>query len=361
MFDEPSTTRRAFLQKAIMASALAASGIGISLSEADTPAAVVNPGPPDSKDEGAKTLAAISSTEPRYNGTAAVWFSSHYEIDPRDWTNIKEFGNPYHPLAGYYKSDDPAILQKQLHWMRRAGIDAIVYDVFSTGAWNLTDLPKDKTLRMLLEALGDQQNESRKLKLIIWFEKYWGMPTPEEYVFAMDYVKEHMASQDFYFKYLDKPLVVPYLNGPLADVDDAFEKYRGDFAIRYIRAGESDFWSYIEQSPQQKRKGWMCASPGMNAFLEDAHVSRHMRHETSPSLEEIRARAAFMPRRNGATFVQQLTYAKSCDPEIIFLSGWNDWQYGCQIEPAVEYEYLYLDIAAKALGRWDETRPYREA
>jgi hypothetical protein len=115
----------------------------------------------------------VGENGPRYAGTAAVWFSSHYQVDSRDWDNIKEFGNDYHPLAGYYKSDDPAILKKQLHWMRRAGIDAIVYDVFSTGVWHLTDLPKDKTLKLLLEELANQENEPRKLKLIIWFETYW--------------------------------------------------------------------------------------------------------------------------------------------------------------------------------------------
>ena len=75
----------------------------------------------------------VLSEESRFNGTAAVWFSSHYQIDSRDWDNIREFNGPYHPLLDYYRSDDPAVLRQQLHWIRRAGIDAIVYDVFSTG------------------------------------------------------------------------------------------------------------------------------------------------------------------------------------------------------------------------------------
>jgi len=49
------------------------------------------------------------------------------------------------------------------------------------------------------------------------------------------------------------------------------------------------------------------------------------------------------------------------NPEIIFISSWNDWQYGNQIEPAVEYGCKYLDLTAEILGRWRETRPYRQA
>src|SRR6187551_1786199 len=97
----------------------------------------------------------------RYNGTAAMWFSSHHQIDPRDWNNIEEFGGHYHPSLGYYKSDDPEVLRKHLHWIRRAGADAIVYDCFGFGQWDLTDLPKDKVLSMLVELLANQEGESR--------------------------------------------------------------------------------------------------------------------------------------------------------------------------------------------------------
>ena len=347
-------TRRKFIEKSIYGGAgLAAFSLTGSSLYASTRAEVINPA-------FANLLDGISPTETRYGGTVAVWFSSHYQVDQRDWTNIQEFGNDYHPLAGYYKSDDPAILKKQLHWMRRAGIDAIVYDVFSTGVWNLTDLPKDKTLQLLLKELADPQSEAHHFKLIIWLEKYCSTPTPEEYEYAFAYIKEHLANREFYFHYEGKPLVVPYLNAALGDLDDTLEKYRAEFAIRYIRAEKSDFWSYINHSPQQIRKGWICASPGMDSYLEDAHISRHVNHQTSPPLGEIRARAQRMPRQNGTTFVRQLQLAKQNNPEIIFVSGWNDWQYGCQIEPAVEYRFFYLDLTSKVLGRWAETAAFRD-
>ena len=98
----------------------------------------------------------------------------------------------------------------------------------------------------------------------------------------------------------------------------------------------------------------------MDSYLEDAHISRHVKHETSPPLEVIRAKAQRMPRQNGETYVQQLQLAEQNDPEIIFVSGWNDWQYGCQIEPALEYRFFYLDLTSKVLGRWTETGSFRD-
>ena len=55
----------------------------------------------------------------------------------------------------------------------------------------------------------------------------------------------------------------------------------------------------------------------------------------------------------------RLLRARYGDPDIIFISGWNDWQYANQIEPAVEYGYRYVDLAASLLGRSAETAPYR--
>ena len=37
---------------------------------------------------GGKVLDGVAETESRYPGTVAVWFSSHYQIDKRDWTII---------------------------------------------------------------------------------------------------------------------------------------------------------------------------------------------------------------------------------------------------------------------------------
>jgi hypothetical protein len=169
----------------------------------------------------------------------------------------------------------------------------------------------------------------------MWLEEYASTPSPEEYAYAFAYIRKHIANQEFYFHYKGKPLVVSY-NSALGDLDDTLEEYRAEFAIRYIRASESDFWSYIEHFPQQVRKGWMCASPGMDSYLEDAYILRHIKHDALRPLKEILARAQRMPRQSGATFVQQLQWVREKDPEIIFVSGWNDWQYGCQIEPAVE-------------------------
>jgi len=294
----------------------------------------------------------------RYNGTVAVWFTSHYQVDSRDWDNIEEFGGPHHPLVGYYKSDNPEVLRQQLHWMRRAGIDAIVYDVFSTGKWDLTDLPKDRTLPLLLDALDNQSGEARQLKLIIWLEKYLANPTLEQYQYAFDYVREHMAGKDYYFQYNGKPLIVPFLNCENRAVAEAAWR-NNDFEVRYVRPYYCDVWCYVDRYPQQLSREWMCASPGSNPFLEMAYVAKYVEKKPNPDIEALRNNDMKDERGDGAFYEKQLLRAKQGDPAIIFVSGWNDWQYANQIEPAAEYEFLYVDMTARVVGRWDETASYR--
>jgi hypothetical protein len=296
----------------------------------------------------------------RYEGTVAVWFTSHYQIDSRDWDNIEEFDGPHHPLVGYYKSDDAGVLRQQLQWMRRAGIDAIVYDVFSSGKWDLSDLPKDRTLALLAEELDQQEDEERKLHLIIWLEKYLGNPSLDQYRYALDYVREHMAERDSYFRYAGRPLVVTYHNGRNEAIDQ-IEWENEYFALYRIRPYYSDVWCYVDHYPQRLSREWMVASPGFDPYLEHAYVAKHVRGEAEPDLDEIyrASRKGAAEREGGAYFEKQLLRARYGNPDIIFISGWNDWQYANQIEPAVEYGFQYVDQAARLLGREAETAAYR--
>lgn len=297
----------------------------------------------------------------RYGGTVAVWFSSHYQIDTRDWDNIEEFHGDHHPLLGYYRSDDPKVLRQQLHWMRRAGIDLIVYDVFSTGKWDLTDLAKDRTLPLLVDELAHQEGQPRKLQLAIWLEKYLGNPTVEQYRYALDYVRRNLAPHDFYFRYAGKPLVVAYLNGRNNAIYQ-IEWENSFFSLHRIRPYYSDVWAYIDHSPQRLNRDWMPASPGFDPYLENAYIAAHVRKEKNPDLAAIRrdSRQQAADRVNGGFFEQQLLRVREGNPNIVFISGWNDWQYACQIEPAVEYGFRYVDMAASLLGRELETSPYRQ-
>ncbi len=221
--------------------------------------------------------------------------------------------------------------------------------------WTPMDIEKDRVLAWLLEALEDQEKEARKLQLIIWVERYDSNPTLAEYHHALKYVREHVAPKPYYFRLKNKPLVLTYINGPGNPDLDQLEKETDDFALRRVRAYDGTAnWSYCNESPQPANHEWMPVSPGIDPFLENAYLGKKKGEPLDVSTWKR------FDRQDGEYFKNQLLTARKVDPEFIFISGWNDWQYGLEIEPAVEYRFKYVDEAAQLLGREEETKPYRD-
>jgi len=172
-------------------------------------------------------------------------------------------------------------------------------------------------------------------------------------------VREHFAQLDFYFHYQGKPLVVTYHNGQ-NDAIDEIEWENTFFTLRRIRPYFSDVWAYVDHYPQRLNREWMPTSPGFDSYLEDAYLARYYHKLPEPDYAAIRQKSQSASREEGQFFERQMLRARLGDPKIIFISGWNDWQYANQIEPAVEYRFQYLDLAARLLGRAAETQSYRD-
>jgi hypothetical protein len=223
----------------------------------------------------------------------------------------------------------------------------------------LLDLPKQKTLQLLVEELSHQEKETRKLKLVIWMEKWNSNPTAKEYQFGFDYVRKNLADRDFYYRLGDKPLVMTYHNGPAPDlvkIDQENEQY---FAIRHISSSAgSPGWAYLGPAGDQE---CMTVNPGADGFMEMAFITKYVNKQPvdTEALRKHR-KAVIEQRAEGKYFENQLLQARQVNPKVIFISGWNDWAYCLQIEPAMEYGFKYVDMAARLLGREAETLPYRQ-
>lgn len=303
---------------------------------------------------------AEEAEKKRFDGTVAIFYNPITQVDGREWDSIAEFKGPFHPLIGNYKCDDPDVLHRQLEWIRRAGVDLMVYDIYGFRKWSITDLPKDKTLPLLIEELSNQENESRKLKLVIWLEKWFSNPTAQQYQFGLDYIRDNLAGRDFYYRYKGYPLVLAYENGENTAYD-AVAMANPFCTIKRIGPFTKDIWSYIENYPQTLSREWMSVNPGFDSYLEEAYCKKHVDQSPDLDMEEVFSHGpmAAARREDGRYFERQLLRAREGDPAIIFISGWNDWQCCLQIEPAVEYEFQYVDMAARLLGRESETAPYR--
>ena len=105
----------------------------------------------------------------------------------------------------------------------------------------------------------------------------------------------------------------------------------------------------------------MTVNPGADGYLEGAFIKEHVEGKpVDTAALRKHGETAGDNRADGKTFENQLLKARQVDPKLIFISGWNDWAWCLQIEPAKEYQFKYLDISARLLGRESETAPYRK-
>ena len=304
---------------------------------------------------------ARKAEETRYDGTVAIWYGSHFEnTGSHDWEPIKEWNGPFHPILGEYKTDDRKVVRRHLRWLRRAGVDVIVYDTCRIQPeLTLLDLPKQKTLQVLEDELSHQENETRKLSLVVWMEKWNSNPTPQQYQFALDYVRKKLADRDFYYHLDGKPLVLTYLNAPAPELDRIDQEYRQYLTLRRVSpAPQTPGWKYFGPAGD---KECMTVNPGANGFMEEAFIAKYVNHQSvDDNAFRQRGKAVIEQRADGQYFENQLLQAREVNPKVIFISGWNDWAWCLQIEPAKEYGFKYVDMAARLLGRASETRAYRE-
>lgn len=306
------------------------------------------------------TMDASKAVKTRYDGTVAIFYCTHFEdTAAHDWIPIKEWNGPYHPVLGEYTTADAKIIKQHVQWMRRAGVDVIFFDIARIQPeLSMLQLPKQKTLQLLVEELAHQEKETRKLKLVIWMEKWSVNPTVEEYKFGMEYVRKNLANRDFYYHFEGKPLIMTYVNGPAPELDKIDDEYKSIFTLRRI-------------SPEKKTPGWkyigpdgdkecFTANPSFDGFMENAFMEQTIKKKTvdTDALRKY-GKAVIEQRADGKTFEDQLLKAREVNPKVIFISGFNDWACCMQIEPAKEYGNKYLDLCAKFLGRETETAPYR--
>jgi hypothetical protein len=104
----------------------------------------------------------------------------------------------------------------------------------------------------------------------------------------------------------------------------------------------------------------MPVNPGFDGYLEGAYVNKMQKKPLDMEAIHRQGQKAAAVREDGRYFERQLLRPRKVNPDIIFISGWNDWQCCLQIEPAVEYGFKYIDTAARLLGRESETLPYRQ-
>jgi len=218
------------------------------------------------------------------------------------------------PLFGYYRSDDESVIRKHAQMLADAGVDVLFFDVTNA-------LTYDDTCRTLCRVFTEMRSRGEHTPQIAFLAN-----TKHEKV--VDHLMKTFYSANLYpdlwFRWKGKPLLLTPGDGLPAGTNDFFSiRHSWAWSTSNGWFGDGrDKWPWLDHTPQNF--GWH-ESPKQAEELSVAvaehpisNIGRSFHDGSEPPPEQAKSEL-------GLYFNEQWTRALQVDPELVFVTGWNEW------------------------------------
>ncbi len=313
--------------------------------------------------------------DPKADKTLAMFYWTwHADLSPRGAVNTTELMKQYpdakndynhaawkntghycfwnEPIYGFYRTDDAWVLRRQAELLANAGVDVIFADnTNGSNTWRQSYLA-------LYEAWDDAQKNGAvdvpKVSYLLPFGPTEGSDEQVRSIYQDIY--RPGKYQNLWFYWDDKPMLMGYNNNFASRQTNLDKEIYTYFTWR---AGQAN---YRVNSTAAKQWGWLSVYPqaqysvrGQNGVLrgmvEQMTVGVAVNHNyvtkeiTAMNGQNVMGRSytSDYPNRYevegpsaslwGYQFAEQFTYALEVDPEVIFVTGWNEWHAWRQSSP----------------------------
>lgn len=250
------------------------------------------------------------------------------------------------PGLGYYLNSDPYVLRKHAVMLADADIDFIVFD-----CTNGDFLWKDG-YEPLLREFQRARDDGIKAPQVAFMLNFAAMEQTEKMLRTLYQDIYRVGKyEDLWFKIGGKPLIMAYPESlpqkGVCPVDTKIlDEIRNFFAFRpgqplYFGGPfgphKKDQWGWLEMAPQNKyceREDGSCEmmTVGVAQNARDGRICTYFNdvgtYGRSYTKADGHARVSEESYKYGYNFEEQWKYALQADPDIIFITGWNEWQMG---------------------------------
>ncbi len=250
------------------------------------------------------------------------------------------------PLYGYYRTNDPWVLRRHAELLANAGVDTIFTDN-TNGAytWKSSYAP-------LMETWNDAQTNGAvnvpKVSFLLPFGPNEGSREQIEMLY-LDIFRPG-KHQNLWFYWDEKPMLMGYKNN-IGEDNNLHKEIKSFFTWRpgqpayEIKGKQTGNWGWLATYPQipyyKDREG------AISGTVEQTTVGVAVNHSyithdctAMNKGEDIIGRSftsAFKDRfvkegseasLMGYCFSEQFDYALELDPQVLFITGWNEWTAG---------------------------------
>ncbi len=244
---------------------------------------------------------------------------------------------PYHfwdePVYGYYSSNDEWVLRKQAELLAAADVDVVFFDN-TNGSFTWMESAK-RVMKVFSEARA-QGVDAPYVSFMLPFAADGSTRTQLGELYNSIY-KENYCS-DIWFRMDGKPMIMAHRDA--LQIQHELDRIIYDFFTFRMNMGD-----YLAQETAVNQWGWLSRFP--QAYYHDAEgnieqisVGTAVNHDYVNSViapmslgQNIIGRTwtshGYDTRQNavlyGACFAEQWENALAVDPEIVFVTAWNEW------------------------------------
>ncbi len=258
------------------------------------------------------------------------------------------------PLYGYYLNRDAYVIRRHAILLANAGIDFVLFDCTNGSLlWKQSYMP-------LLEGFRQARADGIRAPKIAFMLNFGPMEDTERMLRAL-YQDLYRPGRyrDLWFMLDGKPMIMAYKDalpesGVCASDTKLLNDIRNFFTFRcgqpsYGRGQtKPDMWGWLEKAPQHKfgerpdgSSEMMTVGVAQNCTNDDLCTRFNIPGSFGRSYTHACGHTLLTPDsyKYGYNFQEQWERAYSCDPDIVFVTGWNEWIMGRWHEPWVKDEH----------------------
>ncbi len=241
------------------------------------------------------------------------------------------------PLLGYYKTTDPWVLRKHAEMLADAGVDAVFFDCTNGSiTW-------EKSYEALLKTWDKAQNDGVNVPKIAYLLPFG--PVPNSLVSLRQLYRDVYKPgryKNLWFIWKGKPCIMAYPDNLTNSAEDkeiaSFFTFRPGQPDLVDGPRRNDQWGWLENYPQhgfvKGENGKFELVPVGIAQNACAATNGHCCAFNLPGTfgRSFSKKNGFDPRIDGYlygwNFQEQWDLAFEVDPELVFVTGWNEYIAG---------------------------------
>lgn len=234
--------------------------------------------------------------------------------DKREWGPVNAFHWWGQPRFGYYRSDDRWVFRQHAFLLNDLGVDVIFIDVTNA-------LTYDRNVAALFETFEGLRREGQKTPQVAFLANSHAGRTVEHLLEQWYRPKKH---QSLWFLWKEKPLILMPFEEATPEMREVFEirqSWAWSKGQKWFGNGQNR-WPWLDHTPQAY--GWK-SDPTIPEQISVA-VAEHPVSNIGRSFSRGKQPPEAQQRTTlGLHYAEQWERALAVDPELVFITGWNEW------------------------------------